>query len=268
MITQVCNLSCSGCTNFSDLKHSGYISWAQGRNWLEPWLSRIDILDFGIMGGEPLINPEWKDWVRGVRALLPTAQIRFTTNGLLLGKYPELIDFFEDIGNVVFKISVHIASLELEQHITQIQQSKSWELVSEYGINRWRTNNNLRFQVNRPEWFYKTFDGDYRNMKPHNSVASEAFAVCVQQTCPLLHQGSIYKCSTSALTPEIVDLFNNTEKSSWELYRDYGIKSDCSDEQLLQFLNNFGKPHSICGQCPSKSHISSKLHHLSNVTIK
>jgi organic radical activating enzyme len=268
MITQVCNLSCQGCTNFSDLKHSGYITWAQGRGWLENWLTRIHISDFGIMGGEPLINPEWQQWVQGVRNLLPHAQIRFTTNGLLLSKYPDIVDFLNDVGNVVFKISVHVNNADLEDQIKQIQQNHAWHAVSEFGINRWKTGNNVRFQINRPQWFYKTFLGDYHNMQPHNSVPEQAFEICVQQTCPLLHQGRIYKCSTSALTAKIVDRFSTVDTKAWKPYWDSGIDSSCDHEQLTKFINNFGKPHAMCGQCPSKQHISSKLNHLSTVDIK
>ena len=58
MLTQACNLSCTGCTNYSDLRYSGYVKWADGKRDLEQWLDRIDIPDFGLMGGEPLMNPE------------------------------------------------------------------------------------------------------------------------------------------------------------------------------------------------------------------
>jgi len=268
MITQVCNLSCQGCTNFSDLKHSGHVTWDQGRSWLEPWLNRVQILDFGIMGGEPLINPEWMQWTQGVRDLMPNAQIRFTTNGLLLHRYPDILNFFEHIGNTVFKISVHVQNTELEQTIFNFQKSRKWEPVEEYGIKRWRTKNNLRFQINRPEWFYKTFRGDYNNMLPHDSDPVEAFSVCVQKTCPLLYKGRIYKCSTSALTPDILKKQKNSHTDAWQKYRDFGIESQCSDLELQTFLNNFGKPNSICGQCPTKNHTKSKLNHYQTVLFK
>lgn len=268
MITQVCNLSCQGCTNFSDLKHTGYVPWSQGREHLESWLHRIELDDFGIMGGEPLINPEWMQWVQGVRDLMPATQIRFTTNGLLLHKYPDILDFFEHIGNTVFKISVHVQNTELEQIIVDLQQQRPWQQVQEYGILRWKTQNNLRFQINRPTWFYKTFSGDYQNMMPHHSDPVGAFEVCVQQTCPLLHNGRIYKCSTSALTPEILQRHNNPNQTEWLPYVDSGLGWDCSDVELQQFLGNFGKPHAMCGQCPSQSHVNSKLNHLQTVTIK
>ena len=31
MITQACNISCTGCTNYSDLVHKGYLTWEQGQ---------------------------------------------------------------------------------------------------------------------------------------------------------------------------------------------------------------------------------------------
>ena len=122
MITQICNLSCEGCTNYSDLSHSGYVSWHQGRKQLESWLQRLDISDFGIMGGEPLINPKWRDWILGVRELMPQSQIRFTTNGLLLHKAPDILDLLESVGNIVFKITVHVRSRDLEGKISDIMK--------------------------------------------------------------------------------------------------------------------------------------------------
>jgi organic radical activating enzyme len=268
MITQVCNLSCHGCTNFSDLKHTGYVTWNQGQSWLQSWVSRIEILDFGIMGGEPMINPEWQQWVAGVRELMPDAQIRFTTNGLLLHRCPDILNFFEHIGNVVFKISVHVQDDELENTIKNFQTSRPWEEVEEHGIKRWRTKNNLRFQLNRPDWFYKTFRGTYQDMLPYDSDPIQAFDACVQQTCPLLHNGHIYKCSTSALTAEILKRHKNTHWDQWHQYLDTGIYPDCSELQLQAFLNNFGRHNAICGQCPTAAHTESKLNHYQTVVFK
>lgn len=268
MITQVCNLSCHGCTNFSDLTHAGYVPWSQGKQWLEQWLEKIDISDFGIMGGEPLIHPEWKSWVIGIRNLLPNAQIRFTTNGSLLHRHPDILDFFQSIGNTVFKITVHYQKPELENIITEIQNSRKWEPVTEFGIQRWKTNNNLKLQINRPQWFYKTFQGTYNNMLPHISDPIQAFDNCIQKTCPLLYKGNIYKCSTSALTLEIIKKHSRTSLEKWIDYHDPGISADCDSEQLQIFLNNFGKPNRICSQCPTKNNLDSRLDHHQTVTFK
>jgi hypothetical protein len=266
MVTQVCNLSCQGCTNYSDLKHSGYVSWAQGRSWLEPWLDVLDISDFGIIGGEPLINPEIESWLLGIRSLLPSSQLRFTTNGLLLHKWPDLVPLLHSIGNCVFKITVHLDDAELEQTIQRIFSQYNWQPVTEYGISRWRTTNNLTFQINRPTHFLKTFQGPYQNMMPFDSDPAAAFDACVQKTCPLLYQGRIFKCSTSALLQNTLDRHHRPNWDKWEPFIESGILPNSPSDLVSQFINNFGKPHSQCRQCPTSR--QQPLSHSITVTRK
>jgi len=266
MITQVCNLSCQGCTNYSDLRHSGYVPWSQGRQDLLAWLNRIDIPDFGIMGGEPMINPEWRDWIIGVREILPESQIRFTTNGSLLYRAPDIMDILRSVGNIVFKITVHVRSQKIEESISDIMRSSDWQPVREHGIDRWITDNGVRFQVNRPERFIKTFRGEYPNMRPYHSDPDLAFAMCCQQTCPLLYKGKIFKCSTSGLLADILERFDNPNILEWQPYIAKGISLTDDIEAISRFIGNFGRAASICGQCPGVS--ESCIDHTKTVWIK
>jgi organic radical activating enzyme len=265
MITQVCNLSCQGCTNYSDLRHQGYVPWIQGKQWLEKWLDRIDIAEFGIMGGEPLVNPEWRDWIYGVRKLIPTAPIRFTTNGLMLHRVPDILAVMEEVGNVVFKITVHVNDHELESQIQQIHSSRKWAPITEFGINRWVSENNVKLQVNRPTEFVATFKGTYNNMQPWHSNPTQAFKQCIQKTCPLLHQGKIYKCSTAGLLSEVLDRFNRPNYAEWEQYIDNGITVNDTEPSIAEFIKNFGKPSAICAQCPTHGNA---LNHIMTVVRK
>lgn len=266
MITQVCNLSCQGCTNYSDIKHSGYVSWDNGKKQLEPWLERLVIPDFGIMGGEPLINPEWRQWIRGVRELMPSSQIRFTTNGLLLDRAPDLLDLCREVGNVVLKITVHVKNEVLENHIQSIYQSANWEPVVEHGIHRHRIGQNVRFQVNRPNDFIKTHQGTYSDMRPWNSDPKAAFDRCIQQTCPLLFEGKIYKCSTSGLLKSLLERYHKPNWIEWQPYLAPGLSPTDCDITIDEFVKNFGHPNKICAQCPGGS--DGKLNHLSTVSYK
>lgn len=268
MVTQACNLSCHGCTNYSDLKHSGYLTWEQGRNEIEPWLDRVIIQDFGILGGEPLMNPDIRNWVRGLRDLLPAAQIRFTTNGLLLEKNFDIVDLLHEIGNCVFKIAVHVNDTMLENTINRVLKRYSWEPVVEYGVERLKTTNNMRFHIKRPDVFYKTYLGSYKNMLPHSSDPESAFEICCQQTCPLLYRGKLYKCSTSGLLKDLLERFNNPNIEHWRPYLSNGLGWDCNQADLTEFLNNFGKAESVCSMCPSRSSTESTLIHLNNVSRK
>lgn len=268
MITQTCNLSCSGCTNYSDLKHSGYVTWEEGKQQLLPWRERVEILDFGIFGGEPLINPQAKQWILGIREMFPLAQIRFTTNGLLLSKNLDIIDLAAEVGNIVFKIGVHVTDPNLENNINYILQRFHWEPVIEYGISRYKTSNNFRFQVSRPDVFWKSFKNDYANMEPHDSNPAQAFEICCQKKCPLLYQGKIYKCSTSGLLKDVLHRFGNPNYTKWQPFLVDGLSPDCSNTDLETFIKNFGHPHSMCRQCPESTDLESKIIHKLNVVRK
>jgi organic radical activating enzyme len=262
MITQVCNLSCLGCTNYSDLKHSGYVSWQDGHSSIVSWLEKIDILEFGLIGGEPLINPEWQEWLAGVRLLLPNARIRFTTNGLLLHKHPDLLEFLESLGNITFKITVHVLDSALEHEINNLQHKRSWQEVYEYGINRWAGANGLRLQINRPKKFIKTYQDSYQNMRPWQSDSVKAFENCCQQTCPLLYQNRIYKCSTAGLLLDTLSKFEFPNIELWKPYIDSGIGIESSNDDITAFVSNFGMPNKICGQCPSADDDAKINHHI------
>ena len=266
MITQACNLSCNGCTNYSDLVHNGYLTWEEGRAQLEPWLERVDIPDFGILGGEPLMNPRVRDWIRGLRELMPTSQIRFTTNGLLLEKNFDIVDLLAEVGNCVFKIAIHERNNELEQVIQRVFDRFEWEPVVEYGVDRYKTGNNMRFHVRRPDYFHKTFIGPYTDMRPHSNDPAEAFDICCQKTCPLIHEGKIYKCSSNGLLTDTLTKFKYPNRELWEPYLYEGLSADCTAAELQEFLDNFGKPHQMCGMCPTKADASSVLFHLDNVS--
>lgn len=266
-VTQVCNLSCLGCSNYADLKHTGYVRWDQGRREISQWLDIMDIGDFGIMGGEPLINPELKQWITGLRELLPTSTLRFSTNGELLDKHLDVLETAHEAGNFVFKITAHQHSERVEAVIEKIFNMYKWEPVFEYGIYRFRTGNNLRFQVNRPQTFLKYYKNDYANMMPYTSNPADAFDICMQQRCPLMFEGRMYKCSTLGGLNQTLERFGITDPA-WDPYRNYSISPTSSFNEINAFLNNYGKPHSVCAMCPTSKDAESVILHYNNVTTK
>ena len=271
MLTQVCNLSCAGCSTYSDYNHRGYQDWKKTSEWLVQWLERIAIEDIGFMGGEPLINPTVMTWLNGVRKLLPASRIRFPTNGLILDRHWDVVEWLYNDGNAVLKITNHTDGAVLDT-IDRLRSTYQWEPIHEYGIDRWITDTGLRLQINRPEKFTQTFQGTYVNMQPWHSNPDSAYANCHQQTCPMLWKGRIYKCSTSALTKEAWSAHGSPNAEAWEEYFDtqtngsIGIES--SDTDVENFCDNFGKSHSICQQCPTALDVDSTIKHRIKVIKK
>lgn len=269
MATQACNLSCEGCTNYSDYNIRDNISWATVSQWVSAWLERVDIPDFGIIGGEPLLNKEISQWLVGSRNLMPNSQLRFTTNATLLSKKLSILDTVFDVGNCVFKISVHQPSeFYIQEALNSVFNYTDWQPVIEHGIHRWKANNGVRLQINFPKFFYKTFVGSFKSMMPHQSVPEDAFSICCQQTCPLLYNGNIYKCSSIALLDKTLTDWQQSQKE-WLPFRNYkGISPNCSDIELKNFIDNFGKPEYICEMCPGTSDSQSRLDHSTHVITK
>jgi hypothetical protein len=106
-------------------------------------------------------------------------------------------------------------------------------------------------------------------MKPHNNNPKDAFDMCIQQTCPLLYEGSIYKCSSIALLNRVLNDWKQPITNDWKPYTDYiGITPNSSDREIRQFIQNFGRPHKICSMCPTKKDTQSVLNHRTNVISK
>lgn len=270
MITYGCNLSCQGCTNYSDYNVKGLVTWDQGKRWIEGWLEKIEIPDFGIMGGEPLMNPEVERWILGCRDVMPTSQIRFTTNAILLSRRRSVLDTLMSIGNCVIKISAHQPQEFYTQEAMKLLFDLSdWRPVVEHGIHRWINDDGVRLQINFPKNFVKSYLGEFSNMLPHHNDPAQAFDICVQQRCPLLYQGRLYKCSTSALLGKVLGDWNRSHVPEWQSYLSYrGIGVDCDDQDLENFIGDFGRPEWICQMCPSIDDKQSQVDHQSTVIPK
>jgi len=269
MITYACNLSCSGCTNYSDYNMKGSVKWSQGRQWVARWLERLHIPDFGIMGGEPTLNPECEQWIYGIRSLMPNSQIRFTTNAVNFLDRTEVLDWCVDVGNTVFKFTLHQDLDYAKESVEYVFGQHDWKPITEHGINRWIGPNGTRFQINAPDKFIKTYQGKYGAIHPHNNNPSDAFDICIQQQCPLLYEGGIYKCSSIALLNRVLSDWNQPATEEWSPYTEYkGITPESSDDEIGSFISNFGKPHSICRMCPSARDTQSIMNHRHNVITK
>jgi hypothetical protein len=269
MITYACNLSCAGCTNYSDYNMKGSVKWVQGKKWLEDWIELIHIPDFGIMGGEPTLNPECEQWIYGVRELMPNSQIRFTTNAVTFLDNTDVLDWCVDVGNTVFKFTLHEDKPYALEAVKHVFNAYEWKPITEYGINRWIGPNNTRFQINSPTQFFKTYQGSFGNIRPHHNRPQEAFDLCVQKTCPLLYEGKIYKCSSIALLNRVLEDWNQPITEDWQPYTNYeGISTHSSNREIADFVRNFGKPQRICSMCPTQKDRDSIIDHRANVISK
>ena len=92
-IVSHCNLNCAACCHFSPAAEPSYLALDSYRRDLEK-LARIEGVGqyfeaICLMGGEPLLHPELPAFIRTTHEILPQAQVRVVTNGLLLRSMPQ-----------------------------------------------------------------------------------------------------------------------------------------------------------------------------------
>ena len=82
-LTDHCNLNCIGCSHFSNISKPYFKSLEEYMSELEE-LKKLNIHMIRLMGGEPLLHPNWRGFVGATRYYFPESEIVLVTNGLLL----------------------------------------------------------------------------------------------------------------------------------------------------------------------------------------
>jgi organic radical activating enzyme len=91
-ITNVCNLNCTDCNRFNNFTFKGHERWADYSAEYTKWAAIVDIKHIVILGGEPMLNPDFLLWVDGIMGLWPTSKVEILTNGTQFSRWPELYD--------------------------------------------------------------------------------------------------------------------------------------------------------------------------------
>ena len=104
-----CNLNCAGCCHFSPLVSGpSFVSldqMEQDFTLLQKFVNHI--WRIRILGGEPLLHPQWKEHLALARRFWPLAEINLVTNGILIPSLKNSdFDFFRE-NNIRVNFSVY-----------------------------------------------------------------------------------------------------------------------------------------------------------------
>ena len=106
-ITEVCNLNCPQCHRFSNYNVTGHYHWNDYAEEYRQWTKLVTWDNYTLLGGEPMANPGYKDWVKGLHALYPMARGKILTNGSYLrADDEELYSLLKDF-NCEIEIGLH-----------------------------------------------------------------------------------------------------------------------------------------------------------------
>lgn len=107
-ITNVCNFNCSGCNRFNNYTFSGSSRWADYKDIYKQWSQRLTFSKATVLGGEPMICSDYKDWLLGIRTLWPESTVILLTNGSQLkDDDKELYDILRSDPQIKLEIGLH-----------------------------------------------------------------------------------------------------------------------------------------------------------------
>lgn len=107
-ITNVCNLNCDRCNRFNNYAFGGHQSWQAHADIYSQWSHKLSLNRIGILGGEPMLHPEFVQWVTQIATLWPRSQVMIMTNGTQLSRHPDLYNLLASYrGRVRMDINRH-----------------------------------------------------------------------------------------------------------------------------------------------------------------
>ena len=102
-ITEACNLKCRGCSHFSVFAKPKHKDLDEFRREFERLAEIEEIPIIRLMGGEPLLNPDFMEYLRIARDCFPNSKIELVTNGILSDK---LLPHYKEINALDIGITV------------------------------------------------------------------------------------------------------------------------------------------------------------------
>ena len=131
-----CNLKCIGCSSFCDYMVEGIPEWETIEYDLKKWADILEVENIGILGGEPLMNPDLYKWLEGIRNIYSNSTMLLVTNGLLLDQWPDLIKKMIELSPGEVMITLHVDYDKILEKIQrQIKNSKYRFIKKEHKEN-------------------------------------------------------------------------------------------------------------------------------------
>lgn len=238
-VTDVCNLKCKGCTHYSALFREDSLSYAERLSDIRLLRRKFShVIEFRLLGGEPLLSEHLGDYIRTVRELFPHTKLEVLTNGLFLLKTEEELFRCMKENRATLFVTLYPANVETEKEVKSVlKKSGIWYSVGKTD------------RFNRP-----------LSLAAENSIYQP---LCISDGCINLRNGSIARCPSVMYVYKLNELFGlelpeegiyslDTALSANELYElmfkriplcDYCVKNEISWEKcgneisLLDFVS-------------------------------
>ncbi|MEI0550860.1 4Fe-4S cluster-binding domain-containing protein [Brachyspira intermedia] len=227
-LAEHCNLKCYSCNHFAQLAQEEYYNIEQFEKDIKRLyeLTNGSVNRFSLMGGEPLLNKNCKDYFYILRKYFQNSSIWLVTNGILL---------IEQDDN--FWISCRENNIEIRP--TKYPININWEKIEEICKN----NDVKLIFFNNPN-IAKEMDKTILNLEGNSNTLLNFTNCYLANTCITLKNGKLFTCGL----PSNIEHFNRFFDKKLEVTKfDYiDIYEAKNYNEILEFL---AKPIPFCRYC-------------------
>lgn len=242
-ITNVCNFNCPGCNRFNNYAFTGSSRWKDYKDTYKKWSERLTFKSATVLGGEPMICPDYRDWLLGIASLWPEAHIKLLTNGSLLRDSDvALYDILKSNKRITLSIGLHN-----KHRIDQMMQV----------LNRWLhgpvTIDRVPKDISQIEGAVEAWNRSWANIKgpdwPETCDIHQWHELpeYIQKECHDVHKFSPEIFLNSIQSYKLKD-FNDVEvKVSWENFFHQGaLLHDLKSNRFRLHNSDKEKAHATC----------------------
>lgn len=219
-----CNLNCTSCSHISNKMEPFFLDKNQISNDLKILLQAYSPQTIRLLGGEPLLHPDFLDIIKGIRQLNFEGKISVITNGMLLNRMSD--EFWANLDEV---------------HISRYPQVK----LKDEDIQNY-TNKANDYGVELIIKYFNYFRISYSEIgSTDKELVNRIYSSC-QIThiweCHNVDQGYFYKCPQSIFLPKIIQSLR-PEQDRIKISPENDFK-----DTLLRFLRS-SLPLNACTYC-------------------
>jgi len=259
VIIRSCQLSCEGCCTFSNHREiNGLVDVNESADAINFWSKYIEPRKIHLFGGEPMMHPQLRDWIRLVTSAWPTTvtgsrmPIWLSTNGYFLDKlFDHITELFIDNG-LCLSVTHHtltepyssllqynvdtLATLICDAAVKKWPRRKFWWVDSatyskghkEYKMLRNAPSEHANLTVisitrQYADHFVSHYQGRGSELKPWHDYNNETAKLENHRECHIknyvqLYRGRLYKCPPRAVLNQTLDTFNLQSDEDWSDY--------------------------------------------------
>ena len=264
-----CPSTCDHCAVFSNFNFKGHFSFKDNQDSLIKWANRLDIWDLSLFGGEPILHPNFFEWVDGVRQIFDN-QKRLSMS---LGQTPNVLYNYKDRIRYLLDNNIRVefnpkdpsTYLVTKMFAESFLEPGSWTVDFELPGDddeknrQWSEDGDLHYYVNDvnvidiiPSWEHAhgpiyAIDNGVVNF--HNSDPNEAFETCELKTCHQYREGRIYRCPVTATVGDFGKQFQIADEFKSVIAGVESIGPDDDDETVSKFIEGLSRSEPACSLC-------------------